>query len=78
MDVTQNLEEIGIHVYQGGVISALEQVSRGWHLELKCTRVVGCDISHDMAKRRRCDSHEKVQVIGHPAVRMDLRRMPLE
>jgi hypothetical protein len=78
MNVAHDFEQVGIHVDQRRVVAALEQMPGGWQLELESSRVVGRDVAHDGAERCRRDAHAKVKMVGHPAIRVDLSRMPLD
>ena len=73
VDVPNEGEQISVGVNQEGVITALEQMAGRIHARLKCPCVTTCNAQDDLAKRNLGDLDQSVDVVGHPAVRMDLR-----
>jgi hypothetical protein len=68
MDVSNELQEVGITVDQRGVVTTFEKVPGRGQLRLHGTREFGGDVSHGIADRLGARLQEQMNVIGHPAV----------
>jgi hypothetical protein len=73
MDVANELFQVGICVHQVCVVAMLEEMPGGHQLCLHGARELSRQVTHRVREWFRSHLYEQVEVIAHPAVRMQAR-----
>jgi len=73
VDVAKERYQVCIRIDQDRVITPLEEMTGGLKPRLDSPSVLAGDEQHDFAERRVVDLDQHVDVIGHVAVRMNVR-----
>jgi hypothetical protein len=78
VDVTNQREQILIHIDKHCVMATLEQMTRSGQVTLNSSRIDARNPKHHSPQRGIADLHEHVDVIRHPAIRMHTSRIPFD
>jgi len=78
MNVANQFEQICVGVYENRVIALFEQMSGREQPSLRCPGVLPSNPEHQPSQRHITYLHQRVDVIGHVAIRVQARVIAVE